>query len=127
MQLHHRGLGIFSIVDGRKPGIPNPVPPKPENDSGGENRSPGPTPAIDRKALCEWLEYRTRPDMSVASIIQELTEKLLKRFRKKEYLDDPALVWRQVEQDHKNKCNDHSSYRVDNVPIDFHEYICVDT
>ena len=24
-------------------------------------------------------------------------------------------------------CNDHSSYRVDRVPIDFHEYICVDT
>ena len=23
--------------------------------------------------------------------------------------------------------NDHSSYRVDRVPIDFHEYICVDT
>ena len=25
------------------------------------------------------------------------------------------------------KCNDHSSCRVDRVPIDFHEYICVDT
>ena len=25
------------------------------------------------------------------------------------------------------RCNDHSSYRVDKVPIDFHEYICVDT
>ena len=24
-------------------------------------------------------------------------------------------------------CNDHSSYRVDRVPIDFHEYTCVDT
>ena len=24
-------------------------------------------------------------------------------------------------------CNDHSSYRVDRVPIDFHEYICMDT
>ena len=24
-------------------------------------------------------------------------------------------------------CNDHRSYRVDRVPIDFHEYICVDT
>ena len=24
-------------------------------------------------------------------------------------------------------CNDHSSYRVDRVPIDFHEYISVDT
>ena len=24
-------------------------------------------------------------------------------------------------------CNDNSSYRVDRVPIDFHEYICVDT
>ena len=24
-------------------------------------------------------------------------------------------------------CNDHSSYRVDRMPIDFHEYICVDT
>ena len=24
-------------------------------------------------------------------------------------------------------CNDHSSYRVDRIPIDFHEYICVDT
>ena len=24
-------------------------------------------------------------------------------------------------------CNNHSSYRVDRVPIDFHEYICVDT
>ena len=26
-----------------------------------------------------------------------------------------------------NQCNDHSSYRVNRVPIDFHEYICVDT
>ena len=26
-----------------------------------------------------------------------------------------------------NPCNDHSSYRVDGVPIDFHEFICVDT
>ena len=25
-----------------------------------------------------------------------------------------------------SRCNDHSSYRVDRVPIDFHEYICVD-
>ena len=24
-------------------------------------------------------------------------------------------------------CNNHSGYRVDRVPIDFHEYICVDT
>ena len=24
-------------------------------------------------------------------------------------------------------CSDHSSYRVDRMPIDFHEYICVDT
>ena len=23
--------------------------------------------------------------------------------------------------------NDHSSYQVDRMPIDFHEYICVDT
>ena len=26
-----------------------------------------------------------------------------------------------------SRCNDHSSYRVDRLPIDFHEYICVDT
>ena len=35
-----------------------------------------------------------------------------------------------VFSDHKNLeylCNDQSSYRIDRVPIDFHEYICVDT
>ena len=29
--------------------------------------------------------------------------------------------------DTRKMCNEHSSYRVDRVPIDFHEYICVDT
>ena len=32
-----------------------------------------------------------------------------------------------LEQSGECICNDHSSYRVDRVPIDFHEYICVDT
>ena len=103
MQLHLRGLGIFSIVDGSEPAVPNPVAPKPENESGRENGSPAPTPAIDKQALREWRKYRTRCDMAVAIIIQGLTDELSKRFQKKEYLDDPALVWRQLEQDHKNK------------------------
>ena len=103
IQLHLRGLGIFSIVDNSELVVPNPVPLKPENDSGGENGSPAPTPAIDKQALHEWREYRTPRDMAVAIIIQGLTNELSKRIRKKEYLDDPALVWRQLEQDHKNK------------------------
>ena len=90
-------------MDGSEPVVPNPVQPKPENDSGGENGSPALTPAIDKQALCEWREYRTSCDMAIAIIIQGLTNELSKRFRKKEYLDDPALVWRQLEQDHKNK------------------------
>ena len=40
-----------------------------------------------------------------------------KRQAWKKYISDPILI---------NTCNDHSSYRVDRVPIDFHEYICVD-
>ena len=41
--------------------------------------------------------------MAVAIIIQGLTDELSKWFRKKEYLDDLALVWRQLDKDHKNK------------------------
>ena len=38
------------------------------------------------------------------------------------------FISKPVEEHHAAaKCNDHSSYRVDRMPIDFHEYICVDT
>ena len=74
MQLHLRGLGIFSIVDGSEPAVPNPTAVTiPKNDSNGENESPAPTPApIDKQALREWREYRTCRDMAVAIIIQGL-------------------------------------------------------
>ena len=120
MQLHLRGLGIFSIVDGSEPAVPNPIQPKPENDSG-EDENPAPAPVIDKQALREWREYRTRRDMAVAIIIQGLTDELSKRFRKKEYLDDPALVWRQLEQDHKNKVKldvHHLRTRIRNIRLE---------
>ena len=103
MQLHLRGLGIFNIVDGSKPAVPKPVQPKPENDFGKEDENPAPAPVIDKQAVREWREYRTRRDVAVATIIQGLTNELSKRFRNKEYLDNPVLVWHQLEQDHKNK------------------------
>ena len=80
MQLHLRGLGIFSIMDSSEPAVPNPVQPKPENDREGEKGNVAPTPGIDKQALREWREYRTHSDMAVAIIIQGLTDELSKRF-----------------------------------------------
>ena len=39
-----------------------------------------------------------------------------------EFLKTPT---QQIQTPTGEKCNDHSSYRVNRVPIDFHEYICI--
>ena len=57
MQLHHRGLGICSIVDSSEPAVLNPVTLKPENNSDEEDRGPVPTPAINKQALHKWHNY----------------------------------------------------------------------
>ena len=35
--------------------------------------------------------------------LADVTDELSKRFRKKEFLDDPAAVWRQLELDQKHQ------------------------
>ena len=94
MRLYLQALGVYSIADSRKIAPTDPVAITESNGKEPEGSATSELAKIDRQTIREWREYQSCKDIAVVTIMQGLSDEIVRKYCGDEYLRNPVAVWK---------------------------------